>query len=154
MDEVPTLISPEERNRRLTRLVTAAQRALEAMENCASGVGPLGVVDVERLAKELREGLAPYALVGASKPRPLHTSTALAHLSTLTVPRQFKEHDTVRLKQHDRYRGDRYRGIKAGELGKVVKVYPNGKWLDIRWRSYHAHDLTTKASHVELAADA
>lgn len=173
MDEVPTLISPAERNRRLARLVTAAQRALEAMENPVARVWPdkhqvgefmqyrtgvrtglLTVVDGEALAKELREGLAPYSIVGASKPRPLPdrptpTSTALAHLSTLHVPREFKLHDTVRLLHYDRYRG-----IEAGSLGKVVKVHTNGKWLDIRWRSYHAHDLTTKASHVELAADA
>lgn len=176
MDEVPTLIAPAERNRRLARLVTAAQLALEAMENPVARVWPdkhqvgefmqyrtgvrtglLTVVDGEALAKELREAIAPYDTVGAPKlttrtPPPPHptptSSTALAHLSTLTVPREFKLNDTVRLRQDDRYRG-----IKEGELGKVVKVHTNGKWLDIRWRSHHAHDLTTKASHVELVVE-
>lgn len=173
MDEVPTLISPAERNRHLARLVTAAQLALEAMENPVARVWPdskekgeyhecldprhavgqlLGVVDVQALAKELREGLTPFT-IGAPKPEPppaspAPTSTALAHLSTLTVPREFKLNDTVRLLHKDSYRG-----IKAGELGKVVKVHTNGKWLDIRWRSHHAHDLTTKASHVELVVE-
>jgi len=125
----------------------------EQCRNTSEAHGSLTVVDGEALVKELREGLAPFT-VGAPKPeqppdRPPATSTALAHLSTLTVPQEFKLNDTVRLRQDDRYRG-----IKAGELGKVVKVHTNGKWLDIRWRSHHAHDLTTKASHVELAADA
>ncbi|CAB4162768.1 hypothetical protein UFOVP783_115 [uncultured Caudovirales phage] len=173
MDEAPTLISPAERNRRLARLVTAAQRALEAMENPVARVWPdtkdkgeyhecfntfatkeiLTVVDGQALAKELREGLEPF-MVGAPKREPIPaspspTSTALAHLSTFPSPREFKLNDTVRLLHKDSYRG-----IKAGELGKVVKVHTNGKWLDIRWRSHHAHDLTTKASHVELVADA
>lgn len=152
MNEALTPIPAEERNRRLEQLVIAAQRTLEALENSATKVGPLGVVDIRWLAKELREGLAPFT-VGAPKPAPSPTypppsSTALAHLYTLDVPQEFKPNDTVRLRQDDPYRK-----IKAGELGKVVKVHTNGKWLDIRWRSRHAHDLTTKASHVVLVAE-
>lgn len=176
MDEAPTLISPAERNRRLARLVTAAQRALEAVENPVARVWPdkhevgefqqcytpsgekglLTVVNGEALAKELREGLVPFN-TGAPEPvtrtppppHPTPTSSiALAHLSTLTVPRAIKPYDTVRLLQKDSYRG-----LKVGELGKVSKVCPDGRWIDVRWRRHPAHDLTMHALHVELVVE-
>jgi hypothetical protein len=155
-------------------LVRAAQATLAGLENPISRVWPdvkdkgeyhechtpstsrdslLGVVDVDAFANLLRDALKDYDQIPVRfqpTPRPAPSaSTALAHLSTVEQLPAIKPHHTVRLLEDDKYRN-----IKAGEIGTVQNVLPCGKWLDVHWRRYPAHTVLVKISQVELVKHA
>ena len=174
MPSLPKLIPTDERTRRLVALVRAAQTTLAGLEHPIARVWPdskdsgeyhecldprhavgqlLGVVDVDAFANILRDALKDYDEIpvkfqSPSRPAPT-ASEALAHLSTLKEPPAIKPHDTVRL-----LADDKYRGIKAGEVGTVTNVLSCGKWLDVHWRRYPAHAVLVKIGLVELVKNA
>jgi hypothetical protein len=174
MSTLPKLIPTDERTRRLAALVRAAQTTLAGLENPIARVWPdykdkgeyhecpdprhpvgqlLGVVDVEAFANILRDALKDYDEIpekfqSPSRPAP-SASEALAHLAILQESPGIKPHDTVRL-----LADDKYRGIKAGEVGTVTNVLSCGKWLDVHWRCYPGHAVLVKISLVELVKNA
>jgi hypothetical protein len=174
MLSLPKLIPTDERTRCLVALVRAAQTTLAGLENPIARVWPdvkdkgeyhechtpstsrdslLGVVDVDEFANLLRDALKDYDEIPVRfqpTPRPAPSaSTALAHLSTVEQPPSSKPHDTVRLLEDDKYRN-----IKAGEIGTVTNVLPCGKWIEVRWRNYPAHEVLVKISQVERVRNA
>ena len=173
MPSLPKLIPTDERTRRLVALVRAAQTTLAGLEHPIARVWSdskdtgeyhecldprhavgqlLGVVDVDALANILRDALKDYEEIPVKFQSSYQVeppaSTALAHLSAKQPP-AIKQHDTVKLLV-----ADNYRGVKAGEVGKVTNVVSCGRWVDVRWRNKPAHDMLTRVSHVEVIARA